>query len=210
MPLLALILHIRVPVVYIAASVALVILFIVNMQNLFFPFAFLAGILTAFIFRFGQIRLLLSHPVFSVIAIALIVLQAWYSPEAAYQQPSRIPALCLTIAFIIIACGNSLFGFLSSKPARYLGEVSYGVYLLHGIILFCTFKYIVGFELVKTLSPISYWAVVCAIAVLTLIATTLTYRTIEAPAMRQVSAVSSRLKTLFGYRQLITVKQKIF
>lgn len=197
LPLLALIMHIRVPAVYIAASAALVMLFVVNMQNLFFPFAFLAGILTAFIFRFAQIRLLLSHPIFSVVAIALIVLQAWYSPEAAYQQPSRIPALCLTIAFII-ACGNSLFGFLSTKSARYLGEVSYGVYLLHGIILFCTFKYIVGFEQVKTLSPISYWAVVSAITVLMLIAATLTYRTIEAPAMRQVSTVRSRLRTQFG------------
>lgn len=40
LPLLALILHIRVPAVYIAASVALVILFIVNMQNLFFSLPF--------------------------------------------------------------------------------------------------------------------------------------------------------------------------
>lgn len=198
LPLLALILHIRVPAVYIAASAALVILFVVNMQNLFFPFAFLAGILTAFIFRFGQIRLLLSHPIFSVIAIALVVLQAWYSPEAAYQQPSRIPALCLTIAFIIIACGNNLFGFLSSKPARYLGEISYGIYLLHGVILFCVFKYVIGFEQLKTFSPVGYWTAVCAAMILILITATFTYRTIEAPAMRQVSAVRSWLKTAFG------------
>lgn len=198
LPMLALMLRIRVPLIFIAASVALVLLFIVNMQNLFFPVAFLAGILTAFIFRFGKIRLLLSHPVFSVIAIALVVFQAWYSPEAAYQQPSRIPSGCLSIAFIIVACGNNLFGFLSSKPARYLGEISYGVYLLHGIILFSVLKYIVGFEQAKTLSPISYWAVVCAITVLLLIATTVTYHMIEAPAMRQVSAVRSRLKAAFG------------
>lgn len=198
LPLLALILHIRVPVVYIVASIALVVLFTFSMNNLFFPRAFLAGILTAMIFRLGKVKLLLSHPVFSVIAIALVLWQGWHYPEAAYQQPSRIPALCLSIAFVIIACGNNLFGFLSSKPARYLGEISFGVYLLHGIILFCTFKYIVGFEQAKTLSTISYWSLVSAITVLILIAATLTYRTIEAPAMRQVSAVRSRLKTLFG------------
>ena len=198
LPILALILKIRVPLIYVAACFSLVLLFIVNMENLFFPVAFLAGILTAMIFRFGKIKLFLSHPVFSVIAIALVLWQGWNYPEVSYQQPSRIPALCLTIAFVIIACGNNLFGFLSSQTARYLGEISYGIYLLHGVILFCVFKYIVGFDLSKTLSPTSYWAVVCATTVLIVIAATFTYRMIEAPAMRRVSAVSSKLKTIFG------------
>lgn len=198
LPLLALILKIRVPLLYITASVALVLLFIINMKNLFFPVAFLAGILTAMIFRFGKIKSLLAHPAFSVIAIALVLLQAWYYPGASYQQPSRVPSLCLMLAFTIIACGNNLFGILSSKTARYLGEISYGIYLLHGVILFCIFKYIVGFERLKAFSPTSYWITVCAATVMILIAATFTYRTIEVPAMRQVSAVRSRLKTLFG------------
>ena len=197
LPLLALLLHIRVKAFYIAASVVMVLLFVINMQDLFFPTGFLAGILTAIFFRVNRINLLLTQHIFSVIAIALLVFQAWYSPEAAYQQPSRIPSLCLFIVFIIIAFGNNLFGLLSSKLARYLGEISYGVYLLHGIVLFCTFKYLVKFEQAKALPPIGFWAIVCAIAVLILIAATFTYRTIEAPAMRKVSALSAKIKTIF-------------
>lgn len=198
LPLLALGLKIRVPLFYILASAALVLLFTFNINNLFFPKAFLAGILTAMIFRIDKMKSLLPHPVFSVIAIALVLWQGWYYPEASYQQPSRIPALCLSIAFVIIACGNNLFGFLSSKTTRYLGEISYGVYLLHGIMLFSVFKYIVGFDQVKILSPVSYWSLISAITVLILVAATFTYRTIEAPAMKRVSEVSLKVKTAFG------------
>lgn len=198
LPLLALVLKIRVPLLYLVASVALVSLFIVNMQGLFFPVAFLAGILTAMIFRFGRIKLLLAHPAFSVVAITLVFWQAWHYSGHLYQQPTRIPALCLSIAFLIIACGNNLFGFLSSKATRYLGEISYGIYLLHGVILFCVFKYAVGFEQLKTLSATDYWTIIYVVAMLILMAATFTYRAIEAPAMRQVSAVRSRLKTVFG------------
>lgn len=198
LPLLAVMLKIRVPLVYIAASVALVTLFIFNMRNLFFPVAFLAGILTAMIFRFGNINLLLTHPAFSVIAIALVFWQGVNYPEVSYQQPSKIPALCLSIAFVIIACGNDLFGILTTRTARYLGEISFGVYLLHGLILFTVFNYIVGLEQVKTLSTISYWALISVITVLIIVAATLTYRMIEAPAMKRVSKVSSKVKTMFG------------
>lgn len=205
LPLIALVLKIRVPFIYIAASITLVLLFIFNMQNLFFPAAFLAGILTAIIFRFGQIKILLTHPVFSILAIALVLWQGWNYPEVSYQQPSKIPAFCLSVAFVIIACGNNLFGLLTTRAARYLGEISFGVYLLHGIVIFTVFNYFVGFDQVKTLSTTNYWSLISFITVLIIIAATLTYRLIEAPAMRQVSKVSLKIKTTFGLKTEIRV-----
>jgi peptidoglycan/LPS O-acetylase OafA/YrhL len=198
LPLLAVILKIRVPFVFIAASITLVLLFIFNMRNLFFPAAFLAGILTAIIFRFGQIKLLLTHPAFSIIAIALVLWQGWNYPEISYQQPSKVPAFCLSVAFVIIACGNNLFGILTTRTARYLGEVSFGVYLLHGIVMFTVFNYIFGFEHVSTMSAVHYWLLISFITVLLIVAATLTYRLIEAPAMRRVSKVSLKIKNTFG------------
>jgi peptidoglycan/LPS O-acetylase OafA/YrhL len=43
------------------------------------------------------------------------------------------------VTFTCIACGNSLFGLLASKGARVLGEASYGIYLVHGIVLHLAF-----------------------------------------------------------------------
>jgi peptidoglycan/LPS O-acetylase OafA/YrhL len=198
LPLLAVILKIRVPLVYIGASIALVALFIFNMNNLFFPIAFLAGILTAIIFRFGHIQLILSHPAFSVIAIALVFWQGVYYPEASYQQPSKVPALCLSIAFLIIACGNNLFGILTTRTARYLGEISFGIYLLHGVIIFIVINFIIGLEKVKTFSSLSYWSMISAITIIIILTATFTYRMIEAPAMKHVTKLSSKVKTIFG------------
>ena len=37
--------------------------------------------------------------------------------------------------FITVACGHRLFGLLSTKGAQVLGECSFGVYVLHGVLL---------------------------------------------------------------------------
>ncbi len=41
----------------------------------------------------------------------------------------------LTVFFVVIASGNTLFGLLSLPGARWMGEISYSVYLGHGIML---------------------------------------------------------------------------
>lgn len=48
-------------------------------------------------------------------------------------------ALC-TIFFIVISSGNSIFGILENKTIVSIGEVSYSIYLLHGIILYIMTK----------------------------------------------------------------------
>jgi peptidoglycan/LPS O-acetylase OafA/YrhL len=43
--------------------------------------------------------------------------------------------ICHTIFFTCVACGASIWGLLRTSAARALGELSYGVYLLHGLAL---------------------------------------------------------------------------
>lgn len=38
--------------------------------------------------------------------------------------------------FISLACDNNLFGLLSAQPLQVMGEISYSIYLLHGIVLY--------------------------------------------------------------------------
>ncbi|KQU18826.1 hypothetical protein ASG63_23645 [Methylobacterium sp. Leaf94] len=42
--------------------------------------------------------------------------------------------------FIIVACGNNLFGALSTSSSRLLGEISFGIYLFHGIVFYIFMK----------------------------------------------------------------------
>ncbi|GGB43865.1 acyltransferase [Sphingomonas metalli] len=42
---------------------------------------------------------------------------------------------CHALFFVCVACGNSLWKLLQTSSARALGELSYGVYLMHGLVL---------------------------------------------------------------------------
>lgn len=57
-----------------------------------------------------------------------------------FRTPFDIAALPLFgFFFACVACGNDLFGILRTRGARVLGEISYGIYLIHGTVLYLTF-----------------------------------------------------------------------
>jgi peptidoglycan/LPS O-acetylase OafA/YrhL len=52
---------------------------------------------------------------------------------------SLLKQLAVSLFFVTVACGNGLFGILRTKGAQVLGEVSYSIYILHGVILSVSF-----------------------------------------------------------------------
>ena len=72
----------------------------------------------------------LAGPVAGGAALAALVLGM-----VSTQFPYGLSLPLFAVFFIAVACGNSLFGLLNSKGARVLGECSFGVYVLHGIVL---------------------------------------------------------------------------
>lgn len=67
------------------------------------------------------------------ISIGAITLGLFLSSYASFYLGMTI--LC-SIAFFVVASGNSLFGILHNKTIVAIGEVSYSLYLLHGIVLY--------------------------------------------------------------------------
>jgi peptidoglycan/LPS O-acetylase OafA/YrhL len=106
-------------------------------------------------------------------------------------------AILLSIAFLAIAGGNTLFGVLTSAPLRVLGEISYSLYLLHGVGLYIAFS-VIGPGAAARLTPTEHWLVVFAATPLVVILCRFTYRTIEAPAMAAVDAATARVRSLQG------------
>lgn len=43
---------------------------------------------------------------------------------------------CLTVIFFVVSSGNNLFGLLENKTLMSIGEVSYSLYLIHGVVLY--------------------------------------------------------------------------
>ncbi|MDR3566950.1 MAG: acyltransferase [Syntrophobacteraceae bacterium] len=158
------------------------------------PFA--AGIISAFIVRWSAIRTHLSGKIGSLVALSAIVPVVALFPTAY----NRWVLLGLAVAFCIFACGNTLFGIRSSPLSRMLGELSYSIYLLQGIILFVTFKFIVGFQRAATFSPLEHWLTILCCTVFLIPFCSLTFRYIEAPAMRAVPNATAWVQEWLNYQ----------
>jgi peptidoglycan/LPS O-acetylase OafA/YrhL len=195
LPFVALALHVRVPIFYLIIMSLLLASIYFNTDSLFLPSGFIGGALTALICSsYPNIKNIAIKPIFSVVAIGLVILQGILFPEFAFIQPTKFSAPFLCASFLIIAAGNNLFGLLTTKAAKYLGKISYSIYLMHGIVLFCTFRFVLGFEFAASLSRFSFGLVMFGITVLLLLVSSVTYYLIEEPAMKQVNNLTNLVK----------------
>src|SRR5208337_4316552 len=48
----------------------------------------------------------------------------------------------LTVFFVVVAAGHSFWGMLERPALLWLGEVTYSIYLLHGLLLWAVFQWL--------------------------------------------------------------------
>jgi peptidoglycan/LPS O-acetylase OafA/YrhL len=150
---------------------------------------FVGGIMAAFLVRRKQFCALVSGRVGSVVCLAFLALAPILFPIT-----HSLPGIALLSAgFIIIACGNNLFGILTWPASRLLGEITYSIYLLHGMLYFVVFRYLIGPPGAAELSLTAHWLVVFACTPVLIVVSYCTFRMIEAPAMAAVPAVTEWL-----------------
>ena len=119
----------------------------------------------------------------------LVLAAAWVAMFG--HAPNAVVAVVVLAGFCIVACGNTVFGLLSNRAAVMLGDISYGVYLLHGLLLSLTFMFLLGSERAAAMGPAMHWAVATSVGAGVVIAAALTYRFVEAPAMKQVKQMTA-------------------
>jgi peptidoglycan/LPS O-acetylase OafA/YrhL len=141
---------------------------------------FVGGNIAALLVRYRNFRQFAGSGLATVVATVSIGTAFALFPTAF----AFVPFVLLTVFFCIVAGGNDLFGLLSRPAAQTLGEISYGVYLLHGLMLYSVFDLIVGMNRSRTLSPFEHWTIVIAIVPPLLLICRTTFRFIEYPAMQ--------------------------
>jgi len=157
---------------------------------------FLGGITASFFVKWEPFRRFAVTNVSSFISLGCIVM-------AVVSYPTRYSVACLfllSVAFVLIACGNTLFGALVSPVSRTLGEMAYSVYLLHGIALFVTFYFIIGITESRSLSPLLHWLLIVGVTPALIFGSFVTFRLIEKPAMRNSATVTKWLRTRLSIR----------
>jgi peptidoglycan/LPS O-acetylase OafA/YrhL len=99
-----------------------------------------------------------------------------------YIPPYNLTMLPLGVFFACVACGNSMGGVLSTKGALVLGESSYNIYLLHGIIISMLFVDLASVP--QVFSTVQLPMLLPFVAFIVVCLTALTFLSIERPAMR--------------------------
>jgi len=152
--------------------------------------------LSTIIVRWGKLNRVLRSAWLCPIFVALLY-QSWTLHYKPWNQETLI---LLTIVFTAIAAGNSICGMLDNKTARKLGEVSYGIYLFHGLILYGIFQLSHVGRLAAVQSPSIYLMTILAITVLTVSLSSVGFHLVEAPAMALVNPITSKLRN--SWRQI--------
>ncbi len=100
--------------------------------------------------------------------------------------------LCMGITFYLISGGCTIFGLLTTKPARRLGDISYGIYLLQGLpqALFFRPRF---FSAIELGSPAGHWLLTFVAAVFLISLATLTHVYIERPGIVLGKLVAQKL-----------------
>ncbi|HEX4424770.1 MAG TPA: acyltransferase [Terriglobales bacterium] len=163
-----------------------------SVDNMFVTF--LGGIVAAFLVRRKRFCSLVSGPVGAILALFFFAIG-----PVLYMTAESLPGIfLLSLGFIIIACGNNIFGILSWPASRMLGEMTYSIYLLHGMILFLTFRYVIGLDRAAELSYTTHWLVILLCVPVLVAVSYSTFRLIEAPGMAAVPAVTAWLQKKLG------------
>lgn len=143
--------------------------------------AFAGGMTAASLSRIPAVRAMLARGVWGAIAMACLATTLFLLPTASMWSA----VLLLAIAFLIMASGNSLYGMLEWRASVTLGEMAYSLYLLHGLVLFVTYRLVFA-EGADRFSPVEHWAIVLGLVPVLVLLCFTTCRLIEKPAMDAV------------------------
>lgn len=129
----------------------------------------------------------------SSLALACLLLIFVASPGAY----GSVTALMLAVFFYLVCSGATLFGLLNSMPARRLGNISYSLYLMQGLVLSAVFA-IEPLRAAALASAQAHWAVGLVCAGLLVTGASLAYAWIERPGI----ALGQRLLRNNGLRAI--------
>jgi len=138
---------------------------------------FLSGMAVASLLH-ENIRPRMSNSVSSTLALASMGV-VFLTSDTGY---GTLSAMLLALFFYFVCSGTSVFGLLTTTPARRLGNISYSLYLMQGLVLTLVFA-IAPLRDFAMASPQQYWVASIVCVCVLLLRSAFGYACIERPGI---------------------------
>ena len=147
--------------------------------------SFGGGAVAPFLIRFPWAIKIAKSNYCSVIAIACLFV------ISLFPTSDKIGCkLAIITLFNIVALGNSVFGILKNNILKFLGEMAYSTYLLHGLLLFSVIQLGIGLEKIKGYSVLEYSLLIFSITPIVVLLSFFGFKYVEKPFMNQSKKIS--------------------
>jgi len=169
-------------------------------------YAFVGGAIAAIVVRTEWLRSHLTGRGTDVAALACFI--AGYTCFSDNVNFARL--MIFTTAFTLIACGANLFGILTTRAARALSTISYGVYLLHGITLYVVITYLIPQEYRSNVTIQHYWIFIFLLTPVLIGLASLSWHFVEFPAINSASKLAHLIRSTrkIKQEQIVAPKEK--
>jgi peptidoglycan/LPS O-acetylase OafA/YrhL len=139
------------------------------------------GVVVAFLVRNDFLKKIFQKNIIGFIAFLLLVFEIVYF----YSGYGWMQSLLLGLFFISIVVNNDFFKIFKVRASQFLGTISYSVYLLHGIVLFVSFRFVFGTDVAKTFSAFEHLVINLLITLVVVVVSSLTYKFVEYPFLKK-------------------------
>ncbi|MGL2964114.1 acyltransferase family protein [Flavobacterium sp. RSB2_4_14] len=154
-------------------------------------FSFFGGMVAPFIIKYYP-KINTQNIIFSFIILLCLIL------IGQFEKANMICKILTAIIFTLVALGNTFFGILKYSTLKFLGEMCYSTYLLHGIVLFVVIYFGIGIEAIKHFSPIQYSLVIFLITPIVVIISFWGYKFVEKPYMEKSKKINNYLNNKYN------------
>lgn len=140
---------------------------------------FLCGTTIAYAYVEPRILNIMQSKYFQIISMCSMVGLAFFKTASNSQS--------ILIAFVLLASvvgGLSLGGLLKTQVALWLGDISYGIYLIHGLILWLTLFTFKSFGNLSNISLLEYTALMIGVGAVAILLSSFSYIMVEKPVVK--------------------------
>jgi peptidoglycan/LPS O-acetylase OafA/YrhL len=140
---------------------------------------FACGILAALIYQDQKLNRVISSRIFRVMAILAVACLGLLP-----NSHSAIAVGLTFIFFLAVLGGYSIGGCLKLPAVIWLGEISYGLYLAHGLIIFWTLHCLNEWGVLSKIDLVVYAPIVVGMAIVVVVIASVSYIYLEKPSMK--------------------------